>query len=41
MLVSLVMLVLLAALFLSCAALVGFAEHVIGSQGQVGHGDGA
>jgi hypothetical protein len=33
---SLVMLVLLIALFLSCAALVGFAEHIIGPQGKVG-----
>jgi len=39
MLLSLVMLLLLVALFLSCSALVGFAEHVIGPQGQVGRGD--
>jgi hypothetical protein len=40
MFLSLVMLLLLVAAFLSCAALVSFAEHVIGSEGQAGHGDG-
>ena len=37
---GLAMVLLLVAAFLSCAALVGFAGRVIGSQGQVGHGDG-
>ena len=37
MVLSLLMLLLLVAAFLSCAALISFAEHLIGSQG---HGDG-